>query len=73
MGSGKPIRILDLVKLVKKFIGLGKPLIGKLNYNKGINKHLFPDITKIKNKLKWKPLIKLEDGLRNTIRYYEKK
>lgn len=73
VGSGKPIRILDLVKLVKKFIGLGKPLIGKLNYNKGINKNLFPDITKIKKKLKWKPLIKLEDGLRNTIRYYDKK
>lgn len=72
IGSGKPIQIINLIKLVKKFIGRGKPLIGKLKYNEGINKKLFPDIKKAKNKLKWRPLVKFDDGLRHTIRYYEK-
>ncbi len=31
-----------------------------------------PDITKIKNKFRWKPYISLDDGLKKTIQFYEK-
>ena len=51
IGSGKPIKIKQIIKLVLKKVGSGKPMIGKLNYKKGINKYNFPNILKAKRYL----------------------
>ena len=67
IGSGKKIQIKNLIKLVKKLIGKGKPIFGGLKYKKGTNMRNFPNINKAKSKLNWKPKISLIEGLKKTI------
>ena len=70
IGSGKPIRIKNIVNLVCKLIGKGKPQYGKLKYKKGINMELFPNIKKAKLKIGWFPKVTLAKGLSLTIKSY---
>ena len=70
ISSGKPIKIKQVILLVRKLIGKGKPLIGALNYKKKMNMKNFPSIRKAKSKLGWKPELKLRDGLIETIKSY---
>ena len=70
IGSGKKIQIKDLIISVKKIIGKGRPVIGQLKYKKGTNMKNFPNINKAKNKLGWKPKMKLIQGLKKTISTY---
>ena len=70
IGSGKPIQIKKVIKLVKNLIGKGKPQIGKLQYKIGTNKKLYPSIIKAKKKINWKPSITFEKGLKETITYF---
>ena len=73
IGSGKPIQIKKVIKLVKNLIGKGKPQIGKLQYKIGTNKKLYPSIIKAKKKINWKPSITFEKGLKETItNFYER-
>ena len=71
IGSGKPIKIKQIINLVYKKVGSGKPMIGKLNYKKGISKNNFPNILKAKKVLKWKPKIDIEDGISKTIESFK--
>lgn len=71
IGSGKPIKIKQIINLVLKKVGSGKPMIGKLNYKKGINKYNFPNILKAKKILKWKPKINIEYGISKTIKSFK--
>lgn len=64
LGSGKPIKILSLIKLINKLIGKGKPSIGSLKYKKGMNMNSFPNLKKAKKLLKWRPKIKLINGIK---------
>lgn len=71
VGSGESIQIKKLVKLFCKVIGKGKPQFGKIKYRENENMKLYPNIKKIKSRLKWKPKIKLINGLNiilNTIK-----
>jgi nucleoside-diphosphate-sugar epimerase len=70
IGSGKPIRIKNIVNLVCKLIGKGKPQYGKLKYKKGINMELFPNIKKAKLKIGWFPKVTVAKGLSLTIKAY---
>lgn len=71
LGSGKPIKILNLITLVNKLVGKGRPSIGGLKYKKGINMKNFPSIKKAKKILNWHPKIKLNDGLKSTIKSFK--
>jgi|TARA_B100001063_G_scaffold229116_1_gene241061 nucleoside-diphosphate-sugar epimerase len=71
LGSGKPIKILNLILLVKKLIGKGRPSIGGLKYKKGTNMKNFPNIKKAKKILTWHPKINLIDGLKSTIKSFK--
>lgn len=71
LGSGKPIKILNLIMLVNKLVGKGRPSIGGLKYKKGINMKNFPSIKKAKKILNWYPKIKLNDGLKSTIKSFK--
>ena len=56
LGNGKPRKINDLAKLIhNKFINIP--------WRPGEPKITYADISKIKNKLKWKPKISLEHGI----------
>ena len=67
VGSGNPIKIKKAINLICKMIGAGKPRFGKLKYKKNINMKLYPDITRAKKLIKWKPKINFLQGIKLTI------
>ncbi len=71
VASGKPIKIKEVIKLINKKIGTGKPIFGKLRSKKE-NKSLYANINKIQKLTNWKPKTNLEEGLKKTIKFYEK-
>ena len=71
IGTGKPVMIRSLIKLIKRITKKGTPLYGKLKFRKDEIKKLYPDISKIKKKLKWTPKISLKYGLKKTIKHYK--
>jgi nucleoside-diphosphate-sugar epimerase len=72
IGSGKPIKIKNMIKKVVKLIGSGQPIFGALPYRKGENMSLYADTKEIFKILKWRPKISLNEGLKRTIKYYKK-
>ncbi len=70
IGSGKPLQIKKVIKQIVKTIGSGKPLFGKIKYKKNTNMRLYPNITKAKKILKWKPKLNFLKGLNLTINSY---
>ncbi len=72
LGSGKPLKIKNIIFLIKKITKGGKPQLGKINFRKEENLITYPNILRAKKLLKWKPKINFRQGLIKTIRFYEK-
>lgn len=72
IGSGKGIKIKDLIKKTVKLIGKGKPQFGKIPYRKGENMSLVADLSNLKKLIKWKPKFSIDHGIARTIKFYEK-
>ena len=72
IGSGKPVQIKKIILKICRLVGSGKPQFGKIKLRKDEISSLYPDITKAKKILKWKPKIKLNLGLKKTVNYYKK-
>ena len=70
IGSGKPQKIKQIIKKIRNIIGKGKPQFGKFKYREGENMELYPSIRKAFIKLKWKPKINFDEGLRIIIRSF---
>ena len=66
---GKPTRIRDLIKQIVKIIG-SETIFNKLTFRKDELTKLYPNISKAKRLLKWKPKINLKKGLFNTIKFH---
>ena len=73
IGSGKPKKIKKLIYFLKKKIKGGQPLFGHLKLRKEETLKIYPDISKAKKILNWKPKIKFNKGLKETLKYYEAK
>lgn len=73
IGSGKPIQIKKLILLVKKIIGKGHPVIGGLKYRDKTNKKNYPNITKARKLISWKPKISFIKGIKKTIEIFDEK
>jgi nucleoside-diphosphate-sugar epimerase len=73
LGSGKPVKINEIILKIKKMIKSGKPRFGKIEMRKDEILKLYPDIKKLKKLFNWKPKIKINNGLRKTVNFYEKK
>lgn len=71
IGSGKPLKIKKIIKIVCKIIGSGKPQFGKIKYKKGTNMKLFPKIEKAKKIIQWTPKTKFLKGLNLTINSFK--
>ena len=67
IGSGKPIKIKKIIKQICKIIGRGKPQFGKIKYRKDENMKLYPNINKAVTKLKWRPKVNFNQGIRTVI------
>ena len=70
IGSGKPKKIINIIKYVKKITNGGHPQFGKIKLRKDEILKLYPNIQKAKKKIDWKPKILFERGLKSTIKYY---
>ena len=72
IGSGKPIKIKNLILKICKQIGYGKPKFGIIKFKKKDEiKKLYPNIEKAKSILGWKPKVNINLGLKRTIEYYK--
>lgn len=73
IGSGVPVTVKKIILLINNIIKKGKPLFGYIKMRKEEDNILYPNIKKIKNEFKWTPKISLHNGLKKTIKFYEKK
>lgn len=72
MGSGQALPIKFYVQKLFQLIDLEKiPLFGTIPYIEHERMLADPDIQKIKNTLKWKQRISLEEGMERTINWYK--
>jgi UDP-glucose 4-epimerase len=67
VGSGVGVKIIELAKLIKGLINTNSQIIIKKS-RKGEVEEFIADISKIKNSLCWRPKVKLEEGLNDTIK-----
>jgi nucleoside-diphosphate-sugar epimerase len=72
-GHKNSIKIKSLIVKIKKIIKKGQPNFGKIKMRKDESLKLYPDITKLLSMFNWKPKINLNQGLKKTIGFYEKK
>lgn len=73
VGNGNPTSIKHVLIKIEKLIKNGKVKYGKIKMRNDEPKILIPNIKKIKKFYNWIPKIKLNTGLKKTIKYYEKK
>ena len=72
IGTGKPKKIKNIVKLIKKKIKKGKPLFGKILLRKDEQMKFYPNIKKAKKLINWYPKVSFKIGLENTIKSFKK-
>ena len=72
IGSGQPVQIKKIILKICKLVGSGRPQFGKIKLRKDEISSLYPDITRAKKILNWKPKINLNLGLLKTVNYYKK-
>ncbi len=71
VGTGKPFKVKNIIKLIYTLTGKGRPLFGKLKMRKDEINEYFPSINKVKKNFDWKPKIDIYRGLNKTIKYYK--
>ena len=70
VGSGKPISVKKLILKICKLSKGGHPLFGKIGLRKDEILKLYPNLSKVKKKIKWFAKVDIEKGLNKTIRYF---
>ncbi len=70
IGTGKPKKIISIIKYIVKILKGGQPQFGKIKLRKDEILNTYPNISKAKNKINWSPKISFEEGLKSTIKYY---
>ena len=70
IGSGKPKKIINIIKNVKKISKGGQPQFGKIKLRKDEILKLYPSIKKAKKIINWRPKILFKKGLKLTIKFY---
>ena len=70
LGNPVELKIIDLAKLIINLTNSKSKIVNKeLPLDDPIRRK--PDITEAKKILKWEPSIDIEDGLKETIKYFE--
>ena len=72
IGSGKTIKIKKLIKTVSKLTKKGKPEFGKIKMRKEEYIKLYPNLSKAKKLLNWKPKDNFTEKLISVINYEKK-
>lgn len=71
IGTGKPKLIKKVIQMVKKVSKGGKPQYGMFKLRKFDIPKLYPNINKVKNKIKWSPKVSFEKGIKITVRDFK--
>ena len=70
IGTGKPHNIKKVILFIRNNIKLGNPVFGKIPLRKDEILRLYPDISKVKKILNWKPYTLLHKGIKTITRHY---
>jgi dTDP-L-rhamnose 4-epimerase len=71
IGSGKPTSIIELAEILIKLYGRDvKPYVS-YKYRKGDIRHCYADISRARQLLGYEPTIRLEDGLKDLVKWAE--
>jgi len=73
IGSGKPIKIKNIIEYINNKIAKGYPIYGKIKLRKDENIKTYPDIKKVKKLINWQPKVSFYSGLKKTINFYNGK
>lgn len=73
IGGECEVRNIDLIHMILDYFNLGEDMIEYIKDRPGHDRRYSTDITKIKNELNWSPRFSLEEGLKQTINWYEKR
>ena len=71
VGSGRPKKLKNIIKYIKKVSKGGLPQYGEIKLRKDEILKIYPSIKKAKQLINWKPKILLELGIRRTIKSYK--
>lgn len=72
VGSGSPISVRKIIKIINNYVKKGSPIFGKIKMRSDETKILYPNISKISKVYKWKPKTNISTGLKKTIEHYRK-
>ena len=72
VGSGIPIKVNNIIKLILSRIKKGKPEFGKIKLRKDETKYIFANIKNTSKTFKWKPKNIFKKGIDKTIDYFKK-
>lgn len=72
IGSGQAVYMRDVLKTLEKIVGR-ELKTRDMGERKGDPMESFADISKIKKAVGWEPRVTLEEGLRETLKYYKNK
>ena len=72
IGSGRAITLLSLMKVIKKKIGGGKILLGRIKLRKDEPMIISPNLNRSRKILKWESTTSLKQGINKTIKFYKK-
>ena len=67
IGTGKPHTVKKVILFIRNKLNLGNPLFGKIALRRDEILKLYPDISKAKKILNWKPGISLQKGIGITL------
>ena len=70
IGSGKPLKIKNIINKIVSYYKAGKPQFNKIKLRKEEQIKIYPSLFKIRKILKWKAKINFSEGLKKTIQYY---
>lgn len=71
IGYGKPIKVKELILMIRKMINKGTPVFGKIKLRIDESMKIYPDLKRATKILKWKNKITLKKGLLKTINFYK--
>jgi dTDP-L-rhamnose 4-epimerase len=69
VGTGRPISILELANMLRDELGQGAPPEVLNKFREGDIRHCYPDISRIRERLGFAPRVRLEEGVKELVRW----
>ena len=70
IGFGRPLKIKNIIKQILRFYKSGNPQFDMIKLRKEEQMKIYPDTSKARRVLNWRPKVNFSEGLTKTIKYY---